>query len=243
MFLRTLSDLEKSGRIKYPADASFRSARFITAQDNLGFSFNENHVSQAITIDVWLKNHWEANYIRSGTIQVTDLHSNKTWHLTPGSVYVVGPNDRHRLHLSPQECHISVFHPPLTGDERFDEDGSYELSGAIDPTDRRMFVKDAGSLRRLDTDGVTQTARLLTAEDAIGFHLVETRLQAGFELSIGPDTRPSARHILSGSGCVTDSQRQTQWQLTPSMTIVTEPFDQLSIRANSDIVFLTMSSN
>ena len=31
MFVRTMTDLERLGRIRFPADESFRSARFITA--------------------------------------------------------------------------------------------------------------------------------------------------------------------------------------------------------------------
>ena len=46
MFVRTLDDLEKLGRIKFPADASFRSARFLTAADGMGFSYNENKVGR-----------------------------------------------------------------------------------------------------------------------------------------------------------------------------------------------------
>ena len=46
MFVRTLDELEGLGRIKYPADKSFRSARFITAVDAMGFSYNENRVKK-----------------------------------------------------------------------------------------------------------------------------------------------------------------------------------------------------
>ncbi len=38
MFIRTLEELEKLGRIKFPADESFRSARFLTAADAMGRS-------------------------------------------------------------------------------------------------------------------------------------------------------------------------------------------------------------
>lgn len=48
---------------------------------------------------------------------------------------------RHRLHLTEDEHHVSIFCPPLEGDGRFDNGGSQEASGPIEKTDRRMFVK------------------------------------------------------------------------------------------------------
>ena len=61
MIVRTLEDLEALGRIKYPADRSFRSARFLSAADGMGFSYNENKVAGGTNLVVWLKHHWEAN--------------------------------------------------------------------------------------------------------------------------------------------------------------------------------------
>jgi hypothetical protein len=46
---------------------------------------------------VWLKHHREANYIISSKGGVTDLTSGERWPLAAGVLYVVGPNDRHRL--------------------------------------------------------------------------------------------------------------------------------------------------
>ena len=189
MFVRTLDDLEALGRIKFPADASFRSARFLTADDGMRFSYNENRVRQGTDLAVWLKHHWEANYIVSGAGEVTDLTTNETWPLAPGTLYVVGPNDRHRLHLTEDECHVSIFWPPLTGNERFDEDGAYEASGPIPETDRRMFVKRTDDLRDAGHEVVTDGGRvreihLLTPADDIGF-------------------RPSRRHRVHAAGCRT----------------------------------------
>jgi hypothetical protein len=66
MFIRTLEELEKLGRIKFPVDGAFRSARFLTATDRMGYTYNENRVKKGADIVVWLKHHWEANYIISG---------------------------------------------------------------------------------------------------------------------------------------------------------------------------------
>ena len=87
----------------------------------MGFSYNENRVSEGADAILWYKHHWEANYIVSGRGEVEDLTSGEKWPLAPGVVYVVGPNDRHRFRVSGYEHHISVFCPALKGDERHDD--------------------------------------------------------------------------------------------------------------------------
>ena len=46
---------------------------------------------------------------------------------------------------------VSIFCPPLRGDETFDKDGGYTASGPIEPTDRRMFVKRVDEKTRAKT--------------------------------------------------------------------------------------------
>jgi L-ectoine synthase len=76
MFVRTLAELEKLSRINAPlANDMFRSARYLTAADGMGFSYNENRVRSGVETVIWLKNHWEANYIIYGLGEITDLTS------------------------------------------------------------------------------------------------------------------------------------------------------------------------
>ena len=75
-----------------------------------------------------VQHHWEANYIISGRGELTDLTSGEQWSLEPGTLYVVGPNDRHRFQVTEDEHHVSVFCPPLSGDERHDKDGGYQAT-------------------------------------------------------------------------------------------------------------------
>ena len=98
MFIRTDAELHALGRIRFPmANDMFRSARFLTGADGMGYSYNENRVKKGTDAIIWLKHHWEANYIISGKGEVTDLTSHERWPLEAGVLYVVGPNDRHRL--------------------------------------------------------------------------------------------------------------------------------------------------
>ena len=248
MIVRTLDDLKTLGRIKYPADKSFRSARFLTASDGMGFSYNENKVSQGTTLKVWLKNHWEANYIVSGKGEVTDLTSGERWPLEARVFYVVGPNDQHRLSFIEDECHISIFFPPLSGNERFDEDGSYEPSGPIEKTNRRMFVKRLDDLceasQGMPTEnGDVRKTVLLSDIDAIGFGLVHICLSAGAEITPERDNYPQAYHVLSGSGEVINLASGVSQQLAPSMAISTSPTDRCIVRAATELQLLNVFSH
>lgn len=247
MFVRTQAELEKLGRIKFPADASFRSARFLTAADRMGFSYNENSVGKGTNLVIWLKHHWEANYIISGKGEVTDLTSEQRWPLEAGVLYVVGPNDRHRLHLTEDERHLSIFCPPLTGDERFDDDGSYEASGPIAKTDRRMFVKRVDEMRNagkeiITASGHVRTIRMLTKADDTGFGLSDVRLAAGAETIFWFKHHWQANHIIAGSGEVTDMATGQTWQLGPGMAYNVGPKDRHRVRAHTEIHLLCVCS-
>lgn len=245
MFVRTLDDLERLDRIKFPADGSFRSARFITADDGLGFSYNENKVQAGFDLEIWLKHHWEANYIVSGRGEVTDLSSDDVYPLEAGVLYVVGPNDRHRLRFTEDECHISVFCPPLTGNERFDEEGTYEASGPIEPTDRRMFARNveemrAGGREVVGAEGQVRTVRMLTAVDDVGFGLSDVRIAAGAEVILGNGKHRRANHVLSGSGEVTDLNSGERWELGAGVTFSVDSEDRCRVHAGTEMHLLSV---
>jgi quercetin dioxygenase-like cupin family protein len=241
MFIRTDDELEKLGRIRLPmGDDTFRSARFLTAADRMGFSYNENRAKKGIDAVIWLKHHWEANYIISGRGGVTDLTSGERWPLEAGVLYVVGPNDRHRFLVTEDEHHISVFCPPLRGDERFDEDGGYEASGPIEKTDRRMFVKRADEMRRAGKEmivgnGQARSIRMLTKADGLGFGFSDVHLAAGAEAVLWYKHHWEANHIISGTGEVTDLTTGQTWKLEPRMAYNVGPKDRHRLRAHTDI--------
>ena len=98
MFVRTLADRAAAGMVRTPGTGT-RSVRYLTAADRMGFSYNDNQIAAGAEMTLWYKHHWEANFILSGRGEVTDLTSGQSWPLEPGVLYVVGPNDRHRLAL------------------------------------------------------------------------------------------------------------------------------------------------
>ncbi|WP_162913948.1 ectoine synthase [Taklimakanibacter lacteus] len=246
MFIRTDAELERLGRIRFPmANDMFRSARFLTAADRMGYSYNENRARQGIDAIIWLKHHWEANYIISGKGEVTDLTDGRTWSLAAGVLYVVGPNDWHRLQVSEDMHYVSIFCPPLKGDEHFDADGGYEASGPIDKTDRRMFVKQADEMRRAGqeivvADGQARTVRMLTKADGVGFGFSDVRLAQGAEAVLWYKHHWEANHIISGTGEVSDLTTGEAWTLEPGMAYNVGPRDRHHLRAHTDMHLVSM---
>ena len=246
MFIRTLDELERLGRIRFPVHTDmFRSARFLTAADGMGYSYNENRVKKGTDITVWLKHHWEANYIIAGKGEVTDLSNGEKCPLEAGVLYVVDPNDKHRLHLTEDTLYISIFCPPLWGDERFDKDGSYEASGPIQKTDRRMFVKRADEMRQagkemVAANGQSRVIRMLTKADDIGFGFSDVRFAAGADATLWYKHHWEANHIVSGIGEVTDLTTNQTWKLEPGVAYNVGPKDRHRVRAHTDIHLLSV---
>jgi quercetin dioxygenase-like cupin family protein len=247
MFIRTIDGLRAAGMIKLLVNGTTRSARFLTAADGMGFSYNDNRVEGGADTILWYKHHWEANYIVSGRGEVTDLTSGQGYLLEPGVLYVVGPNDRHRFRITEDDHHVSVFCPPLRGNERHDEDGAYEASGPGPKTDRRMFVKRADEMRAageeiIVANGQARTLRMLTKADDIGFGLSDVHLDAGAEAVLWYKHHWEANHILAGTGEVTDLTTGESWTLEPGMAYNVGPRDRHRVRARSALHLLSVFS-
>ena len=76
--------------------------------------------------------------------------------------------------MTEDEHHVSVFCPPLRGDESHNPEGGYPANGPGPRTDRRLFVKRADEMRKLGhelvaANGQARTLRMLTQADDVGF--------------------------------------------------------------------------
>jgi L-ectoine synthase len=239
MFTRTLQSLEAAGMVKALANGT-RSARYLTAADGMGFSFNDNRIAKGVEMTLWYKNHWEANYIVSGRGDVTDLSSGETWPFEPGLLYVVGPNDRHRVRMSEDVHLISVFCPPLQGHEKHDAGGGYEASVPGPKTARRMFVKRASEMRSAGKElvvasGRARTIRVLTQPDDVGFGFSDVHFAAGADTVLWYKHHWEANHVLDGIGEVTDLTSGTSCKLEPGLAYCVGPRDRHRLRATTDL--------
>jgi L-ectoine synthase len=247
MFVRTLSELQAAGRIKSLAGGAARSARFLTAADNMGFSYNDNRASAGTDVVLWYKNHWEANYVVSGRGEITDLATGASWPMETGMLYVVGPNDRHRFRIREDEHLISVFCPPLCGDEGHDKDGSYTASGPVPKTSRRMFMRRADEMRAAGKEmvvanGAARTLRMLTRADDVGFGLSDVHLEPGAETVLWYKHHREANHILASTGEVTDLSTGESWRLDPGVAYNVGPRDRHKLRAITGLHLLSIFS-
>jgi L-ectoine synthase len=175
-----------------------------------------------------------------------DLTSGESWVLESGVLCVVGPNDRHRFRVTEDEHHVSIFCPPLRGDERHDRDGAYEASGSGPKTDRRMLKRAdemrAASKEMVVANGQARTIRLLTQAEDVGFGLSEVQVDAGAEIVLWYKHHWEANHILIGTGDVTDRTSGRSWKLQPGMAYNVGPRDRHRLHARTDLHLLIVFS-
>ena len=207
--------------------------RLLTRSDGVGFSVSEARASAGKYSDLWYKNHWEANYVRSGRGVLEDRSTGEQWPLEPGVLYCVGPTDRHRVTRDAGEGLriISVFNPPIIGEETHDEDGAYPPTGEIPPGQPRMFVKTVEDVRNAGQelvlgDGTVTSTRYLTAADNLGFSLHGVRLRAGASLELWYKHHWEANLILDGSLDVTDHASGDTHRLDPGALYLVGPADR-----------------
>ncbi|CAB9497513.1 ectoine synthase [Seminavis robusta] len=104
---------------------SWASRRLLVAKDSVPFSLNETTVEAGTELQLWYKHHIESNYVVEGEGSVKNLDSGESFPLKPGTCYTLDQHDRHIVKATTRLKFVCVFHPPLTGQEKHDEDGSY----------------------------------------------------------------------------------------------------------------------
>lgn len=107
------------------ADGNWKSRRFISAHDKLGFSVNDTVIKGGTKNYFWYKNHIEAVYIIEGEGEIEQIDTGEVWELKPGTIYVLNENDKHEVRTKTDMRMVCVFNPPLVGIETHDERGIY----------------------------------------------------------------------------------------------------------------------
>ena len=247
MLIRTMNQLEAKGRVISISHGKASAVRLLTRSDGVGFSVSEARASAGKYSDLWYKNHWEANYVRSGRGVLEDRTTGEKWSLEPGVLYCVGPTDRHRITRNPDEGMriISVFNPPIIGEETHDEDGAYPPTGDIPPGQPRMFVKTVGDVRNAGqelelADGAVVSTRYLTAADNLGFSLHGVRLRAGASLELWYKHHWEANLILEGSLDVTDHASGETHRLEHGTLYLVGPTDRHRIATRNGVHLISV---
>jgi L-ectoine synthase len=245
MFVRTLADARAAG-LEHPISHGISIAtRYVTKSDALGFSLSTaSRPGGSDATDLWYKNHWEANLIASGSGELEDASSGQRWSLEPGTLYVVGPNDRHKLHAFEDLLIVCAFNPPLVGDESHDADGSYPPTGPLPAglEDRRMFVRTpADAHEHVIAHGAARATRYITKSDGLGFSLstafVPGRLDSG---QLWYKNHWEANFIVSGLGELEDLSSGQRWPLEPRTVYVVGPNDRHKVHAFDDLLIVSV---
>lgn len=105
-----------------------QSLRFITASHNVGFSVNKTVIPKGDANRWHYKYHHEACYCISGYGILTNIETGETFDIKPDTCYLLDNNDDHTFQAIEDTVLISIFNPPLVGNEKHDEDGSYSIS-------------------------------------------------------------------------------------------------------------------
>lgn len=117
MIVRTFQDIAGTER-----DVNWgggQSRRFLLAQDGMGFAFMETLVLAGTDVFIQYRNHAEACYCIEGEGEIEDS-SGRKWPLRRGTLYALDQHDAHHLRAVTDMRLISVFNPPIRGDERHD---------------------------------------------------------------------------------------------------------------------------
>jgi len=126
MIVKTLEEIEGSSREVFAANNNWVSKRFLIAEDNMGFSFNETIIHANTETLIWYKNHVEAVYCVEGEGEIETTEDGAVYPIKPGTLYALDKHDRHYLRAYEKDLRLlCLFNPALVGDEVHDEDGSY----------------------------------------------------------------------------------------------------------------------
>jgi L-ectoine synthase len=246
MFVFTLDDLRAAGKEEVHGNGSFRTIDFLLKNDGMGFTISDVRCAAGLDEILWYKNHWEANYIVSGTGLLEDLANGQTWPLKPGVIYVVGPAHRHRFCADTDLHNFSFLNPPLlASDMQYDEDGSIGPTGELPPGPGEMVVMHVNELRaagreKVIAGGSARSIRALTQKDQLGFTLCDVRLDAGNRSELWYKHHWEANIVLDGQGTVTDLGTDESWPLAPEAVYVVGPDDRHSVESETDLHLLSL---
>lgn len=156
MKIVAVKDLENTDR-----DVEFNagnSIRILLEKDGMGFSLHQTRIRKGVYH--WhYKNHLESCYCVSGSGSIEDLSTGTKYEIKPETTYVLDNNDDHIFTANEDTVLISVFNPPITGNEIHGKDGSYELLKNTSNLPKKIVVKVNESSN--DYDAIEEVEKLL----------------------------------------------------------------------------------
>ena len=243
MFVRKIDDLIGSDKAEKRTDGGsvLQGVHPLTREDRCGFSISDYSIKGPWNQDLQYKNHMEINFIVAGQVEILDLTGDKSWQITAGMIYIVGPKDRHRF-SSPSDIHlISIFNPAISGTEKHDADGAFEPTGEIPPAwqgeaGRTMFAMSEGDASQ---GGVVLPGaridrfRYLNRDDGCGVSVSVWR--GSVDDKLWYKNHVEANYIIEGEATVEDLTTGEKWELGPGSLYVVGPSDRHSLKTKGDV--------
>ena len=97
MIIKTLDGLKGTDRDKTIAHGTVGTVRYLLRDDDCGFSVSDVKVPAGTSNELQYRHHVEANLVLEGEGTVEEIATGKKHPLKPGTIYVVFPQDRHRV--------------------------------------------------------------------------------------------------------------------------------------------------
>lgn len=119
--MKTVNTKDIKG-VKFTGGKSYRT---VLKKDNMGFAMMKTVIEKGGPYLWHYKNHKESCYCVSGKGQVKDLTTNEIHEIYEGVTYLVDNHQAHEFTAFTEVVLISVFNPPLRGDETHDSEGNY----------------------------------------------------------------------------------------------------------------------
>jgi L-ectoine synthase len=110
--------------VQFTGGISFRA---LTKKDGFGFAMMKTVIPKGGPYKWHYKNHLEACYCIKGKAELTNLVTGIKILIVPDVIYAV-EHEPHTFEALEDTVLISVFNPPLKGDESHDENGVYPVS-------------------------------------------------------------------------------------------------------------------
>ena len=120
--MKTINKRELNG-VKFTGGTSYRS---VLEKDGLGFAMMETRIDAGGPYKWHYKNHQEACMCISGEGYIEDLTTGEVSDIYPGITYLVDKHQPHLFTALTDVVLVSVFNPPLKGDETHDRNGNYK---------------------------------------------------------------------------------------------------------------------
>ena len=147
MKIRTIKQIENTSR-----DVNFtggNSLRLILESDNMGFAFMKTIIPKGQPNFWHYPNHMEACFCIQGKGILTNIETGEKFNIEVDTIYILDKHERHTFQALEDVVLISVFNPPLSGNESHDKHGCYPLSKT---SNRCMAQNIVNQLKKVRND-------------------------------------------------------------------------------------------